>query len=194
MIFPRSCEPTRRIGYVLQVMLFEALSRRATARSLSGNRFCSEHNRRVSWICAVIQRGGTSSILASWAHASVRAATSWQERREAVVTIPPPAGSRSGNRRWRGVCGTPRRRRTTLCPTVLALCRQLEAAYADMQEGRLNVVWSDGPSGHRQNRARRSGSCRCCSKAGTQTRYCCGGRCYEFESVPYKGLDAAGFT
>jgi serine/threonine protein kinase len=66
--------------------------------------------------------------------------------------------------------------------------RQLEGAFADMQEGRLNVVLLHGPSG--------------IGKTTLVRRFVTGlarrqpnlivlkGRCHQFESVPYKGLDA----
>jgi serine/threonine protein kinase len=68
------------------------------------------------------------------------------------------------------------------------LLRELEMAFADTQEGRLNVVLVHGPSG--------------IGKTALIRRFLADlphrqanlivlkGRCYEFESVPYKGLDA----
>ena len=68
-----------------------------------------------------------------------------------------------------------------------ALRRDLHQAYADTQEGRLNVVLVHGPSG--------------IGKTALIGRFLADltrrahlvvlkGRCHEFESVPYKGLDA----
>ena len=66
--------------------------------------------------------------------------------------------------------------------------RQLEAAFADTQEGRLNVVLMHGPSGIGKTAlVRRFLALLTHRQANVLVLK---GRCHEFESVPYKGLDA----
>ena len=66
--------------------------------------------------------------------------------------------------------------------------QQLEEAFADTQEGRLNVVLMHGPSGIGKTAlVRRFLSVLAHRQANVMVLK---GRCYEFESVPYKGLDA----
>lgn len=65
---------------------------------------------------------------------------------------------------------------------------QLEMAFADTQEGRLNVVLLHGPSGIGKTAlVRRFLGVLAQRQANAIVLK---GRCYEFESVPYKGLDA----
>jgi serine/threonine protein kinase len=66
--------------------------------------------------------------------------------------------------------------------------RTLETAFADTQEGRLNVVFVHGPSGIGKTALVRHFLSTLDSRQTQLTVL--KGRCYEFESVPYKGLDA----
>ncbi|MGH9143714.1 MAG: protein kinase domain-containing protein, partial [Vicinamibacterales bacterium] len=66
--------------------------------------------------------------------------------------------------------------------------QELEEAFADAQEGRLNVVLVHGPSGIGKTAlVKRFLSVLAHRQANVIVLK---GRCYEFESVPYKGLDA----
>jgi hypothetical protein len=68
------------------------------------------------------------------------------------------------------------------------LVQQLEMAFADTLEGRLNVVLLHGPSGIGKTAVvRRFLAVLAPRQANAVVLK---GRCYEFESVPYKGLDA----
>jgi hypothetical protein len=65
--------------------------------------------------------------------------------------------------------------------------RQLEMAFADTVEGRLNVVLVHGPSGIGKTALVRRFLADLAQRQANAVVL--KGRCYEFESVPYKGLD-----
>jgi serine/threonine protein kinase len=108
-----------------------------------------------------------------------------EERRHAAATIPAAPANAPG------AAGDPSIRRVADVEHFVGRSTQLhqiDAAFADTQEGRLNVVLVNGPSGiGKTTLVKRFLSS---LEQRQPDAIVLRGRCYEFESVPYKGVDS----
>ena len=105
-----------------------------------------------------------------------------EERRHAAATIPAAPANAPG------AAGDPSIRRVADVEHFVGRSTQLhqiDAAFADTQEGRLNVVIVNGPSGiGKTTLVKRFLSS---LEQRQPDAIVLRGRCYEFESVPYRG-------